>query len=598
MLEELRIDGLGVIDSSTLELGAGFTAITGETGAGKTMLVTALGLLLGGRGDPGVVRTGARAARVEGVVATAGLPEFAGAVDEAGGAVEDDQVLLARTVASEGRSRAYVGGASVPIATLSVLAAPLVAVHGQSDQHRLLQPQAQREALDRFGGPDLERLLAEYREVYLALGATERELVEVSSHARERAREADLLRFGLGEIEALAPEPGEEDALAAEESRLGYSDTLRAAAEQAREALSADDDRPDALGAVSAARRLLDGVREHDPTAADLADRLAEVSYLLSDLAADVASYAAGIETDPARLAAVSERRAALTALTRKYGETLADVIDWSAQSARRLVDLDGTDERIDELADRRTELRIRLADVAGALSTARRDAAARLAEAVTAELAGLAMPHARLVITVTRRGETATSATSVDLSDSGDTDDRTSTLVGAPLEVDGEPVRYGAHGIDEIEILLAANAGAEPRPLAKSASGGELSRVMLAIEVVLAATSPVPTFVFDEVDAGVGGSAAVEIGRRLARLARNAQVLVVTHLPQVAAFADTHVAVRKSSDGSVTSSGLEILDESGRERELSRMLAGLTDSDTALAHARELLDVARGETR
>lgn len=577
MLEEIRISSLGVIDASTLELGPGLTVITGETGAGKTMVVTALGLLLGGRADTGAVRSGARSARVEGVVRAAGLPAFAAAVEDAGGEVEDDQVVLARNVSAEGRSRAFVGGAAVPISTLSGVAEPLVAVHGQSDQHRLLQARAQREALDRFGGKKVARLAASYGALHGRLDATERELEDVVATARDRAREADLLRFGLGEVEAVEPEPGEDASLAAEEARLGFADTLRTAAEQAREALSSEQGAPDALATTSAARGFLDGVREHDPEAGELADRLAEVTYLLSDVAADVASYAARVETDPARLATVSERRAALTALTRKYGETIDEVLAWSAESATRLLELDGTNDRIAELRAERETLRAQLADAAAALSAARTEAATRLAKAVTAELTLLAMPHARLTIDVRQTEQP----------EPGE------PTRGGPLRVGERWVRFGSSGIDEVELLLAANTGSDPRPLHKGASGGELSRVMLALEVALADTSPVPTFVFDEVDAGVGGAAAVEIGRRLAQLARTAQVLVVTHLPQVAAYADRHVVVEKSNDGTVTSSGLTVLDETARVSELSRMLAGMTDSDAALAHARELLEVA-----
>ncbi|MCB8958422.1 MAG: DNA repair protein RecN [Nocardioides sp.] len=577
MLEEIRIASLGVIESSTLDLGPGLTVITGETGAGKTMVVTALGLLLGGRADSGAVRTGARSARVEGVVRVGALDEFAAAVEEAGGEVEDETVVLARNVSAEGRSRAFAGGASVPVSVLAELAEPLVAVHGQSDQHRLLRARAQREALDRFGGAPLAGLLETYTGLHGRLEAVERELDDVVTSARERAQEADLLRFGLQEIEAVAPEVGEDVALAAEESRLGFADTLRTAAEQAREALSSEQGGPDALATTSAARGLLDGVREHDAEAGELADRLAEVTYLLSDVAADVASYAARVDTDPARLAHVSQRRAELTALTRKYGDTIDEVLAWSQRSAARLLDLDHTDERIEELRAERAELRQDLGTAAAALSAARSAAADRLAAEVTAELALLAMPHARLTIEV-RQAEV----------------DEPTDADRGPLLVDGRWLRHTASGVDEVELLLAANTGAEPRPLAKGASGGELSRVMLALEVALAGTSPVPTFVFDEVDAGVGGAAAVEVGRRLAQLARSAQVLVVTHLPQVAAYADRHVVVEKSSDGTVTSSGLTVLDDEQRERELSRMLAGLAGSDTALAHARELLDVAQ----
>src|SRR4051812_26754414 len=403
MLEEIRIGQLGVIESSTLRLGPGLTVITGETGAGKTMVVTALGLLLGGRADSGMVRSGAAAARVEGVVDASRLAGFAAAVDEAGGEVEDDHVVLARNVSAEGRSRAWVGGASVPVARLAEVAEPLVAVHGQSDQHRLLRQRAQREALDRFGGEPVLALVAAHAALHARLEATERELDEVSATARERAREADLLRFGLGEIEAVDPRPGEDAQLAADEARLGYADALRTAAEQAREALSSDGGDADALAATSAARTLLEGVREHDSEAGALADRLAEITYLLSDVAADVASYAASVDADPARLATVSERRAALTALTRKYGETVEEVLAWSETSAERLLDLDGTDERIEALRAEQRSVRAELGDVAQSLSSARAEAAARLSDEVTAELGLLAMPDARLEITLTQ---------------------------------------------------------------------------------------------------------------------------------------------------------------------------------------------------
>jgi DNA repair protein RecN (Recombination protein N) len=578
MIEELRIHSLGVIDESVLELGPGFTAITGETGAGKTMIVTALTLLLGGRADPSAVRTGAKAARIEGHVRVDSLPGsiaalVVGLVDDLGGEVEDGRLLLARQISVEGRSRGFAGGASVSATALASLADPLVAVHGQSDQHRLLRASTQRDALDSFAGANALNLREKYAGCYGLLRETEAELSVVLATVRERAREADLLRFGLGEIEAVAPLPGEDAALAVDEARLGFADTLRTAAEQARECLSSEDGGPDALGAVSAARKLLEGVREYDAEAAGHADRLAEVSYLLSDVAADVASYASNLDTDPARLAAVSERRSALVALTRKYGETVDEVLAWSATAAQRLLELDNTDSEIEQLRTRRSDLRDTLSDLGSALSKERAKAATKLSNVVTTELAALAMPHAKLTVSLTQTEES-------------------DPLSG--LTVNGRTVRFTAAGVDEVELLLAADRGAEARPLGKGASGGELSRVMLAVEVALAATNPVPTFVFDEVDSGVGGKAAVEVGRRLSQLARHAQVLAVTHLPQVAAFADKHVVVRKSSDGSVTTAGLTALDDEGRVRELSRMLAGLEDSDTAIAHAQELLATAQ----
>lgn len=585
MLDEIRIRSLGVIDSSTLPLGPGLTVVTGETGAGKTMLVTALGLLLGGRADSGAVRTGAKSARVEGVVHAAARTRFAGALEDAGGVIEDDRAVLARNVSAEGRSRAYAGGASVPVSVLGELATGLVAIHGQSDQHRLLRPTAQREALDRFGGEATRELVRTYRALYDELLTLEAELASTIASAQQRAQEADLLRFGLEQIAQVAPHPGEDRDLAAEETRLGFADELRTGAERAREALSSETGASDALATLAAARSALEGVAEHDADVAALAQRVTEVGYLLTDVAADVASYAAGVEIDPARLAAVSERRAALTALQRKYGESVDDVLAWAERSTRRLGELEAADEGIEDLRHRRRELRARLAQAAAALSRHRATVSEDLAARVETELAHLAMPHARFRIGVVQSEMSARAAPGDAPGDAP-----------APLDVDGRLLRFGPHGVDEVEMLLAANTGSEPRPLHKGASGGELSRVMLALEVALAGTSPVPTFVFDEVDAGVGGKAGIEIGRRLAALARHKQVLVVTHLPQVAAYGDTHVVVRKESDGSVTSSGLTLLDDDAREQELSRMLAGLEASDTALAHARELLASAASE--
>lgn len=576
MLEELRISGLGVIDSASVDLGPGLTVITGETGAGKTMIVTALNLLLGQRADIGAVRTGAKQARVEGVLNVRGAAGLAESVDELGGEVEDGRVLVSRSVAAAGRAKTFVGGAAVPTSMLAATVSPYVVVHGQSDQGRLLQTKHQREILDRYAG--LGELLLTYRAAYTELASVEAELTELVSAARGRAQEADLLRYGLNEVEAADPKAGEDDDLRAEEERLGYIDSLRTAAENAHEALS-NDNGNDALSLISAARRQIDGVREHDAALAGLGDRLAEVQYLLSDTAADVAAYGAGLDGDPHRLAAVSERRAVLAGLTRKYGDTIAEVLAWSENAAARLGDLDGTDDTVEALVSRRATLRRTIA-MAGAEISARREAAAEtLAASVTEELTHLAMPNARLAADVRQR---AVEAPADDLG------------IHAPIKVGERWLQFGSSGLDDVELLIAANVGSPPRALAKSASGGELSRVMLALEVVVAATSPVPTFVFDEVDAGIGGSAGVDVGRRLAILARSAQVLVVTHLPQVAAYADTHVVVNKSSEAGMTSSDLRVLTDDEREQELSRMLAGLEGSETALAHARELREVAK----
>ncbi len=573
MIEEIRIRGLGVIDDAVLEPHRGFTVVTGETGAGKTMVLTGLALLLGGRADAAVVR--GDKAEVEGRLGSVAAPVVERVLD-AGGDLDDGALLLARTVAAEGRSRAFLGGRSVPVSVLAELADDLVAVHGQSDQQRLLAPSRQRAALDRYAGEAVALPLAAYREGYDRLREVDRLLAEIGTHARERAQEADLLRHGLGEVEAVSPAPGEAESLSAEAERLAHAEGLRDAAARAHEALRADGDGTDALALLSGARRSLEAEREHDPELGGYADRIADAVAALDDIAAGLASYADGVEADPARLETVQERRAALAALTRKYGATVDEVLAWAETSSRRLLELDGDDERLVVLEGERQTLRAELGRLASEVSAARRGAGERFGAAVTAELVALAMPHA--VVSVDVRSAEAREGLDVVTPDGART------------------LAFGPSGVDEVEILLVPHAGAPARPIAKGASGGELSRVMLAVEVVLAGTDPVPTLVFDEVDAGVGGKAAVEVGRRLARLARSSQVLVVTHLPQVAAFADRQVVVEKSDDGRVTASQLRAVDDAERVRELARMLAGLEGSEHAAAHAQELLDLAAAE--
>ncbi|MFG2887421.1 DNA repair protein RecN [Streptomyces sp. NPDC048297] len=575
VLEEMRIRSLGVIDDAVVELSPGFTAVTGETGAGKTMVVTSLGLLLGGRADPALVRIGADRAVVEGRVTVPVGASVAVRAEEAGAELDDGALLISRTVSAEGRSRAHLGGRSVPVGVLAELADELVAVHGQTDQQGLLKLSRQRQALDRYAGNAVTVPLDKYGEAYRRLRAVSTELEEIVTRARERAQEADMLRYGIEEISAVEPRPGEDVELAEEAERLGHAEALSSAATAAHAALAGNPEDPEGIDAqalVAGAHRALEAVRSHDPALASLAERIGEVGILLGDVAGELAGYADDLDADPLRLAAVEERRAALTALTRKYGQDVGAVLVWAEQSAARLTELDGDDERIGELTAERDALRTGLGALAQALTDARAEAAERFAAAVTAELASLAMPHARV---------------SFDIRQTEDPEG---------VEVGGRTVAYGPSGADEVELLLAPHPGAPPRPIAKGASGGELSRVMLAVEVVFAGTDPVPTYLFDEVDAGVGGKAAVEIGRRLAKLARTAQVVVVTHLPQVAAFADRQLLVEKTNDGSVTRSGVKVLEGEDRVRELSRMLAGQEDSETARAHAEELLATARAE--
>ncbi|GGH46125.1 DNA repair protein RecN [Microbacterium album] len=557
MIEEVRLRDLGVISDAVLPLGPGFTAITGETGAGKTMVVTGLGLLLGQRADSGAVRAGAAQASVEGVWIVPEQGEVADRVREAGGDLEPigggrAELYLSRTLA-EGRSRASVGGRTAPAGVLAELADALVVVHGQSDQLRLRSAAAQRDALDRFAGEPVREALAAYREAYDTWRGLDRELAGLVADRAARAAEAETLRETLAEIEQAAPEPGEDTALAERAERLANAEELRAAAALAREALSSEEGGIDVSTLLADARRALE--RVDDPALTPIAEQLADIGYRAADAAVELSGFLADLdETGPQELAAVEERRAVLNGLVRAHGSLDAAIALLESGSAR-LAELDDDGERIERLGTQLADARALLDERAATLTAARTEAAARLADAVSEELRALAMPDARLVVEVSEGAESA-------------------------------------HGRDEVALLLAPHPGAEPRPVAKGASGGELSRVMLAIEVVIAGTDPVPTFVFDEVDAGIGGAAAIEVGRRLARLAESSQVIAVTHLAQVAAFAGNHLSVVKAHDGSVTSSSVTRLEGAEREAEMARLLSGLTDSEAALTHARELLDL------
>ncbi|RBY84792.1 DNA repair protein RecN [Blastococcus sp. TF02A-26] len=569
-LTEFRIRGLGAIDDVTLELGPGLTVVTGETGAGKTMVVTGLTLLFGGRADPGRVRASGRAG-VEGRLALpADSPVWERAA-EAGAEPDDDgSLILARTVSAEGRSRAHLGGRSVPVGVVAEIAEGLLAVHGQSDQLRLSRPAEQRRALDRYAGAEHLALLDRYRAAYARWRELAADLERRLGQARELAQAADVLRHGLEEIEALAPQPGEDDELDAQARRLGDADALRAAVEEARVALVGDvtgdlgggGELPqDATAALAIAERAL--AAPGDPALVLLAQDLADAVAVVSDVAGQLAGYVADLDADPARLAEVLDRRAALTALVRKYadaGTGVTGVLAWADDARDRLEQLDVSDEALEALTAERDAARAEVDELGRAVSEGRHAAADGFAAEVGRELAGLAMKSARV-----------------------------------SFSVDSHPDEPGPEGVDEVALLMAAHPGAPPRPVHRGASGGELSRVMLAIEVVFAGADPVPVMVFDEVDAGVGGQAAGEIGRRLARLARDHQVVVVTHLAQVAAFADTHLVVDKTPDtgAGVTATDIRAVADEDRVRELARMLSGLADSDTGQAHARELLAVA-----
>ncbi len=561
MIEEIWIRSLGVIGDARLPLGPGFTAITGETGAGKTMVVTALGLLLGERADASVIRSGSQQAVVEGrwVVDPSGA--VAERARDAGGDLDGSELILARSVSAEGRSRAIIGGRTTPVGVLNEIGQQLVVVHGQSDQVRLRSATAQREALDRFAGVELGSVLADYQSVYRRWQSAQGELDVLVAEQDRRSREAEELRAAMAEIEAASPKRGEDAELTEQADRLTNLEDLRLAASQAHELISAEsvDGGGDVLALLDSARRSLEKVAVHDAALPPIAEALQNATILVTEISAQLSSYLSDLDADGGReLETVQERRAQLSQLTRKYGGDLDQVIDYLESGSGRLLELDNDSDRIAALGAEVAADRERLVALAERLSEIRRAAAQRMSESVTAELSALAMASARVIVEVTDRTD------------------------------------YSQSGKDQVAILLQPHPGSEPLPLTKGGSGGELSRVMLAIEVVIAANDPVPTFIFDEVDAGVGGAAAIEIGRRLAQLSRSAQVIVVTHLAQVAAFATNHLRVSKDNDGYISASSVEQLSGEDRVSEMARLLSGLSDSESGLAHARELLDVAR----
>ena len=540
MIEEIHIHDLGVITDAVLPLGPGLSILSGETGAGKTMVVTALGMLLGNRADAGSVRSGSTKALAEATVRVPSDHAAVALVEESGGAVdsetvngtEESLVLLSRTVSAEGRSRAHVGGRSAPVGTLGAVGETLVAVHGQSDQLRLKSPAAQRTALDDYAGADVAEELATYRGKLARYREVVATLRAAKENSRERALQAQALTTALEEIDAVEPVPGEDAQLDAESEKLTNLEALRGAALSAHGALSGSDadDEPDlnAVALLSHAQQAIDLVAESDPELVALATRVRELTVVAADVAADLSGYASGLDEDgPARLAEVEARRSALRALTKKYGASIDEVLSWADEARTRLEGLVVDPQREEQLRAEGESLHAALVKHATRLLELRRVAAKKLAGAVSEELSALAMPNASLVVAV------------------------------EPSE------RFTDDGRDTIEF-------------------------MLALEVVLSEVDPVPTFVFDEVDSGVGGKAAVEIGRRLKMLAKNVQVLVVTHLPQVAAFADQHILVTKSSDSSV--SDVKVLTDEERVVELARMLAGHEDSRAAREHARELM--------
>lgn len=549
MIEAIGIRNLGVIESAQLELKPGFTALTGETGAGKTMVLNALNLLLGGRADSSAVRTGQQQLFVEGSWHITD-PELISLVEQLGGELDSNTLIVNRTVTSDGRSRAALGGAQTPAGALADLASRLVTVHGQSDQLRLRSIAAQRDALDEFGGTEIANAKNSYVLSFQAFKELQARLLRLQSAASTDQRRVSELKELLTDIEKLAPTDGELEDIEERINRLANVEALRINAATAHDALAEAE--PSALEMLGLATRSLE--QSSDAELRELGARLREATSVAADVSAELASFLIDLEADPAQLEQLQLRKAALVQLERKVSLSLSEVMAaipiWQAE----LMDLDSSDEQVEKLESQLAAALLQLSQEGSRLTQARKAAAERLAGLVAKELSELAMQGSRFSVQVSELGE------------------------------------FEASGNDRIEFLLA-NAGSDPRPLAKGASGGELSRIMLAIELVLAGDRPMPTMIFDEVDAGVGGQAAVELGRRLRRLSEKTQVIVVTHLPQVAAFANHQIKVAKEISGEITKSSVNILEPEDRKRELARMLSGNPDSEVALQHAEELLN-------
>jgi DNA repair protein RecN (Recombination protein N) len=551
---------VGVIAQARFALDPGLTVITGETGAGKTMLLEALNLLMGGKHDPQLVRAGAVRSVVEGAFE---LPEGHPAVEQArdaGALVEDGELLVVRTVPAKGRSRAVAGGAGVPAGMLAQLMGPLVAVHGQADQQRLRSAAQQRAMLDEYAGPAHGELLTQLSAAHAQLRETAATLERLRSADRTAAREAEMLKAAIAEIEQVDPQPGEEAEVQTKLERAENAEYLRGlvASALAGVAGSTDDiDDRSALAGLGQARRALEQAQSRDSSLEDLAQRAAELTYLAQDLGQDISTYIEELDVDPASLTYLQERRAALKSLLRKYGASIEEVLDWSAHASEQLAQMDASAPRIEALETAARELREQASALAAKVTSGRERAARRLEKAMAQELKELGMG-------------------------------------GAQFEVHAQALDApGPSGAENIEFYFSSHRGVATRPLARGASGGELSRLMLALEVVLAghgASHKALTLVFDEVDAGIGGEAAGQVGKRLALLARSAQVIVVTHLAQVAAYANGHVVVTKDGAKSAPVTTVREIDGTQRVRELARMLAGMADSDTAQEHARELL--------
>jgi len=563
-LEEISIRNLGIIEQSELELGRGLNVLTGETGAGKTMILTALSLVLGGKSDSSLVRHGS-----ERLVATAQFSVTADSkelLDEIGAEVEGTSLIVTRTVNSDGKSKASCGGVTVPAGTLSDVTEPLIEIHGQSANSQIVKPARQRELLDRFGGTAIAPVLSDYQQTYSEYLELKERIKAMKASANKRDGEIAELEEFLAAWTKLKAVRNEPSAVEDEIQRLSSVEDLRLASSGALSALDLEES--GALTLLHSARRFLDAAKGKDSRLEEIAERVAESLFILDDASSDLASYATGLEADPERLDFLQGRKAELNLFVKRWGgagtadDELVELAAKAKTGKESIADLKGGDERIAELEKELLQIKKSLLTAAQKLTSARLQSASSLSTAVTKEIQALAMPHTQFFVEVTAPDYSA-----------------------ALKESD-----FTQLGCDEISMQIQGQADGPKIALGKGASGGEMSRIMLGLEVVIAKSHPVGTYIFDEVDAGVGGKAAIEVGKRLHALAQSAQVIVVTHLPQVAAWADTHFVVKKSSDGSVLQSGVSKLGQSERVEEIARMLAGLEESSSAREHAAELL--------
>ena len=567
-LEEISIRNLGIIDTSSLELSKGLNVLTGETGAGKTMILTALSLLLGAKSDSSLVRHGSERLVTS---ATFSIPQsLIAQIHDLGGLVEDGSLILTRSVSSDGKSKATASGATVNASTLGEITEPLIAIHGQSANTQIVKSVRQRELLDLFAGTNLQTVLVEYQEIFNIYNEMKAKLKALVTNASARDSQIADLELLTKQWSTLKPTRNEFASVDDEIRKLASVEDLRVAASGASSAIGEED--AGVLTVLGQARKYLEAAKGKDQALDEIAANVAESFFLIDDAHAALVSYLSSLEADPSRLDYLQERKSALVAFVKKWGgsgsvdEEMAEIATRVKSAKEMIADLNGGQDRIAELESEIKVVKGKLLTSAKKVSAARVAAAGKLSDSVSAEIAGLSMPHTRFCADVL-----------------------SPDYEGSLKESD-----FTITGCDEILMSIQAHKDGPKVALGKGASGGEMSRIMLALEVVIAASAPVGTYIFDEVDAGVGGKAAIEVGRRLHALSAHAQVIVVTHLPQVAAWADRHFVVAKDSDGQIVQSGVSQLDEQARVTEIARMLAGLDESESAQEHAAELLAMRR----